>query len=298
MNKDYGPRDIHGPFFNGNRRMNTQKLLFSEAQQQIIEKIQVNIPFTMLVERQWQDLFFNSGLNPEIGLAAEAFDTFSLSDFKGFADRFHNRNRSITIHGPFMDLSPGSPDPKVRELTVFRFKQLIEAVSVFKPLAVVCHAGYDHGRYGFCREKWLEYAVNTWKWLGRELHSRGTRLMLENVYETDPAELLQVLEHLDPGHIGYCLDVGHLASFGKYPLDQWLTATGKHIGQLHLHDNHGDHDSHLGMGKGSIDFGLLFGYVRHMKKTPIITLEPHQREDFITSLSFLEQSEDLSFFRP
>jgi len=58
--------------------MNSQKQLFSPAQQQIIEKIQVNIPFTMLVEKKWQTLFFNSGLNPEIGLAAEALDDFSL----------------------------------------------------------------------------------------------------------------------------------------------------------------------------------------------------------------------------
>lgn len=274
--------------------MNSLKQPYAPVQQQIIEKIQVNIPFTMLVERQWQELFFNSGLNPEIGLAAEALDAYAPSDFKQFADQFHNRNRSITLHGPFMDLSPGSPDPKVRDLTIYRFNQLIEAVSVFKPKTVVCHAGYEHVRYGFCKEKWLEYTVDTWKWLGRELFNRGTRLMLENVYETDPAELLQILEQLDPTDIGYCLDVGHLASFGKYSLDKWLDTTGKYIGQLHLHDNHGDHDSHLGMGKGSINFDPLFGYIKHMAKKPVVTLEPHEKEDFFASLAYLEQSDFLS----
>ncbi|MDA3898406.1 MAG: sugar phosphate isomerase/epimerase [Desulfobacteraceae bacterium] len=274
--------------------MTFQKRLYSFTQHQIIEKVQVNIPFTMLVERQWQDLFFNSGINPEIGLAAEALDNFSLSDFKRFADQFHHRNRSITLHGPFMDLSPGSPDPKVRELTKFRFKQLLDAVSVFKPKTVVCHAGYDHVRYNFYKEKWLEHTVKIWKWLGRELFERGTRLMLENVYEKEPEDLLQVLERLDPKHIGYCLDVGHLASFGKFPLEKWLDATGEYIGQLHLHDNHGDHDSHLGMGKGIINFDRIFGYIKHMTKKPVITLEPHEQEDFIASLAYLEQSDFLS----
>lgn len=274
--------------------MNPHKNKYSPAQQQIIEKIQVNIPFTMLVEPQWQDLFYSSGLNPEIGLAAEALDNYSLSDFKHFADRFHERDRTITLHGPFMDLSPGSPDPKVRELTKYRFKQLIDAAKVFKPATVVCHAGYDHGRYGFCKEQWLEYVISTWQWLGSALHETGTLLMLENVYETDPDQLLQVLEPLDPFHTGYCLDTGHLAAFGKYPLDQWLTATGTYIRQLHLHDNLGDHDSHLGMGKGSINFGLLFEYIRHMPRKPVVTLEPHVREDFIASMAFLEQSDFLS----
>jgi len=120
--------------------------------------------------------------------------------------------------------------------------------------------------------------------------------MLENVYERDPAELLQVIEQLDPEHIGYCLDVGHLASFCKYPLDKWLNATGKYIGQIHLHDNHGDHDSHLGMGKGSINFGVLFEHIKCMTQKPVVTLEPHEQEDFTASLAYLEQSDFLSLF--
>jgi len=275
--------------------MNSQKKpSYSATQMQILEKIQVNIPFTMLVEKQWRDLFFNNGLNPEIGLAAEALDNFSLSDFKHFADQFHNRNCSITLHGPFMDLSPGSPDPKVRELTKFRFKQLIDAASVFKPKTVVCHAGYDHVRYDFCKKQWLEHTIATWQWLGQELFDRGTRLMLENVYEKNPSELLQVLEQLDPAHIGYCLDVGHLTSFGNYSLTKWLDATEKYIGQFHLHDNHGDHDSHLGMGKGSINFDTLYKSIQQMENKPVITIEPHEQEDFIASLTFLEQSDFLS----
>lgn len=276
--------------------MTSQKEIYTAAQNRIIDKIQVNIPFTMLVQEQWQDLFFSAGLNPEIGLAAEALDTFSASVFKKFAGRFHAHNRSITLHGPFLDLSPGSPDPLIREATTDRLRQLIDAVSVFKPQTVVCHAGYDHTRYDFCREQWLEHTVATWQWLGKKLYSRGTRLMLENVYEQTPEELLQVLEPLDPDHVGYCLDVGHLAAFGKYPLDEWLDAAGKYIGQLHLHDNFGDHDSHLGMGKGSIDFAILFEYIRHMTPKPVITLEPHEKEDFMASLSYLEHSDFLSWF--
>jgi len=276
--------------------MPPENILYSDTQRRIIDKIQVNIPFTMLVEQPWQDLFFNAGLNPEIGLAADALDTYSLSVFKDFADRFHKNNRTITIHGPFLDLSPGSPDPKIREVAAYRFNQLIDAVSVFKPETVVCHAGYDHSRYDFCREKWLEHTIETWTWLGRELCNRGSRLMLENVYEKTPEELLQVLKSLDPEHIGYCLDIGHLASFGKYSLDKWLAATGKYIGQFHLHDNCGDHDAHLGLGKGSINFDLLFAYFKCMSPKPVITLEPHEKEDFMASLAFLEQVDFLSWF--
>lgn len=278
------------------KTMTATDIVISPDQRRIIDNLQVNIPFTMLVEKTWQDLFFKLNLNPEIGLDAQALDNFGPPAFKEYADRFHKSGRAITLHGPFLDLSPGSPDPKVRELTAFRLRQLIDAVMIFKPKTVVCHAGYDHDRYSFWRENWLQHTVGTWQWLGRELFNRGARLMLENVYEKNPDELLQVLRPLDQKHIGYCLDIGHLTAFSKYPLDQWLAATGQFIGQLHLHDNCGYHDSHLGMGKGGIDFAPLFRHVSRMPIPPVVTLEPHQREDFIASLAYLEKSDFLSWF--
>ncbi len=276
--------------------MNQPQRSFTLSQQRIIRQIQVNIPFTMLVENHWLDFFIGSGLNPEIGLDAAALDGFSLSEFKDIADTFLHLHRVITIHGPFMDLSPGSLDPKIRELTRYRFDQLLDAVSVFHPKNVVCHAGYDSGRYGFCREQWMGYAVDIWKWLGRELHHRNARLMLENVYETSPDDIAVLFQHLDPDHIGYCLDIGHHAVFGKKPLPVWLDAIGSRIGHLHLHDNFGDHDSHLGMGKGSIHFPPLFDFIKNMPRPPVFTIEPHESSDFQSSLEYLEQHHFFSFF--
>lgn len=77
--------------------MTFSRKTFSPVQQKILDRIQVNIPFTMLVEQEWQNLFFNAGLNPEIGLAADALDSFSLAVFQEFADRFHARK---TRHHP------------------------------------------------------------------------------------------------------------------------------------------------------------------------------------------------------
>jgi len=276
--------------------MNPSRTSFTPTQQRIIRHIQVNIPFTMLVKNQWLDFFISSGLNPEIGLDAAALDEFSLSEFKDIADTFHRLHRGITIHGPFMDLSPGSLDPKIRDLTRYRFDQLLDAVSVFRPKNVVCHAGYDSGRYGFCKEEWTHHTIDTWKWLGRKLHDQGARLMLENVYETDPSDIVTIFRRLDKTQIGYCLDVGHLSVFGKVPLAEWLTLMGVYIGHIHLHDNLGDRDSHLGMGKGNIDFNLLFGSLKQLPKLPVITLEPHEKDDFLTSLAYLEQSDFLSLF--
>jgi sugar phosphate isomerase/epimerase len=261
----------------------------TNRQHEIIRRIQVNIPFNMLVQKEWLDLFLGMALNPEIGLDAAALDNFSSDDFAHIAHEFKKRGCAITLHAPFLDLSPGSPDPKVREITRLRYNQLIDTISIFTPLSIVCHSGYDDDRYSFCKDSWMGYCIETLKWLGDEIHQRGSRMMLENVYETHPDDLLAVLKYLNPDHTRCCLDIGHLTVFGKSPLDVWISALGPYVGQFHLHDNHGARDNHIGLGEGCIDFSPVFNFINAMQPPPILTLEPHKKEDFVASLKFLAQ---------
>ena len=152
---------------------------------QIIKQVQVNIPFTMLYE-SYLETFIEYGLNPEIGLDAAALDRFSMADFSGIAEKIHKNSRSVTLHGPFIDLSAGSPDPAVRRVTRRRLEQLLDLVPLFKPLSVVCHAGYDAKRYGYFKETWSENSLELWSWMADRVAEHGARLMLENVYEDGP----------------------------------------------------------------------------------------------------------------
>jgi len=270
--------------------MPQQKPSLTIRQQEIIRRIQVNIPFPMLFENDWLDLFLGLGLNPEFGMDAQALDNFGKDEYIRIAGLFKERGRSITLHAPFLDLSPGSPDPKIREATRYRFTQLVETIPIFQPVSIVCHAGYEEDRYSFCKEIWMQYCIETLHWLGKETHQRGSRLMVENVYEIDPNDFLAVISHLDPTHTRCCLDVGHLTAFGKSSLQPWTEAVGAYVGQLHLHDNTGERDSHMGMGQGRIDFKAVFDFIRSLKIPPILTLEPHTQDAFLESLNFLEQN--------
>jgi sugar phosphate isomerase/epimerase len=119
--------------------------------QDIARQIQINIPFTMLYDT-YLERFLELGLNPEIGIDAEALERFDFSDFQQIAEKLHNRALSITLHGPYNDLAAGSIDPAVKAVTRSRFEQLLDLVPVFKPRAVVCHPGYDRKRYGYYRD--------------------------------------------------------------------------------------------------------------------------------------------------
>ncbi len=256
--------------------------------QEIIRRIQVNIPFSMLIQKEWLDLFLELKLNPEIGMDATALDAFTVDDFHQIATAFKHHGCTITLHAPFLDLSPGSPDPKIREITRYRYQQVVDLIPILNPLSIVCHTGYDHDRYSFCKEVWTQNCIETLQWLGAEIYAQGSCMMLENVYETRPEDLLAVLDHLNPAHTRCCLDVGHVTAFGKSPMSAWINALGPRVGQLHLHDNHGATDNHIGLGKGCIDFKPVFELIHTLPAPPIITLEPHKKEDFSASLAYLE----------
>jgi sugar phosphate isomerase/epimerase len=255
----------------------------------LIRKIQVNIPFTMLYE-SYLDRFITHKLNPEIGLDAAALDRFSLSDFSDIAAKLHEHGFTITLHAPFMDLSPGSPDPAVWAVTRNRFERILQLVPFFKPKTVVSHAGYDERRYWHMRDIWIEKSLEMWSWLGERMRDEGALLMLENVYEHSPDDIRILFENLGDRGVGFCLDTGHQAVFSRVPLEKWVELLGPYLGQLHLHDNSGKQDEHLALGRGKTDFRILFKQlVAIRKEPPTITLEPHREADLWPSLEYLEK---------
>ena len=259
-----------------------------KTKRNITTQVQVNIPFSMLWDR-YADRFLQAGLNPEVGIDAAAMDRFSRSDFAVMARRLLQRGLTVTLHGPFFDMCPGSLDPQVRAVTQRRFDQLLDLVPLFEPKTVVLHAGYDWKRYGYVRDDWLENSRETWFWLADRLNALGSRLMLENVYESRPEEIRPLFEQLIGQRVGLCLDTGHLSAFGNADAVEWIDAMADHLGQLHLHDNHGEVDQHLALGKGGIDFPALFERLAAIFPTPpVITLEPHEEDALEPSLAYLE----------
>jgi sugar phosphate isomerase/epimerase len=236
------------------------------------------------------DHFIRNGLNPEIGIDAGAIERYSPREFADVADRLHRQGLTVTLHAPFVDLSAGSTDPAIRAVTRRRFEELLDLAQLFQPRTVVAHAGYDWQRYEYFRKTWLDLSTRFWIPVAERLERQGCRLMLENVYEHEPGEILELFERLRAHDVGLCLDCGHLTAFGRASLDEWLPVLGPFIGQLHLHDNRGEKDDHLAMGHGRIDFRPLFAYLQAQRsRPPVVTMEVHRLDDLWASLECLER---------
>jgi len=250
--------------------------------------VQVNINYRVLHGSRL-DNFIVHRRNPEIYIGPNMFDRCGPADFEALAATLRRHDVQITMHGPFVDLSAGSWDRLVREATRQRLEQALAAAAIFRPRAVVCHAGYDPRRHGYVREHWLDESAALWSWFSGHLAELGAGLALENVFEETPEDLLPLFERLDPAVAGLCLDVGHATVWSRAPLDAWVEAFGTRIVHLHLHDNDGTRDAHQGLGQGIIDFERFFARLAPYGPPAVVTLEVDAMTDFDASLAALER---------
>lgn len=223
-------------------------------------------------------------INIELYFSSHSLDTFHYPDIEGLMERLAY-NPSFTIHAPFMDLSPGAVDSKVREVTMGRFSHVLDIAEVLKPKTVVFHSGYEKWKYALKTDIWLENSVKTWEFLLQRAADLGIPLAIENIFEDDPINLRLLMEEIRSDKFGICFDTGHFNLFSKIPLSEWLSQLKPYIIELHLHDNNKSSDEHLAIGEGSFNFDTLFLSLK--EKDLIYTIEGHTPEDVLKSIQRL-----------
>jgi sugar phosphate isomerase/epimerase len=250
----------------------------------------VNLPLRYIArEKAYLDFFIKHGLNPELGLDAWSMDCLDFAWHEKTARTIHQAGLKTSIHLPFLDLSPGSIDQYILQATRKRLNKALEIARIYAPCHLIGHPAYDPSLDDDFYSSWLDNSIKTWQQL---LDKTGDicPLFLENVREQDPDVITDLLSELK-GDIGFCFDPGHWFSFGRGKennnLSHWLQKLAPYIRHLHLHDNHGHLDEHLGMGQGTIPFVELFGSLEFLDLKPGFTLEPHSAEDLSHSLNFM-----------
>lgn len=244
--------------------------------------IHINVPYAMLLQRI--DFALKNRIHPEIYFSAEDLDACREKDVKSLAETLQRNELEITLHGPFMDLSPGGVDRRVKEVTLDRFSKMIELARFFKPVTIVFHPGYEKWKFDGNVKLWLESSVQTWGPLVKEAEEMGFTLAIENVFEETPDSIKNLLEEIDSPNFRFCFDTGHHHVFSKAPLSIWFEALGRYLIEVHLHDNHREMDEHLPVGEGGFHFDQFFHLLSQFELNPIYTIEPHEEAHLWRSL--------------
>jgi len=222
--------------------------------------------------------------NVEIKIFSNDLDNFKFKDFVEIANFVNSLGIRKTIHAPFIDLSPGAFDEKIRKVTEERFLRTLDLAVIFKPENIIVHPGYNDIIHGQFFDLWIEKCKITWNNIFSYAKDIGVKISFENIFEKDTRVQETLLKIANSELAGICLDVGHHNVFSSIPLENFFQKFHKKIFELHLHDNDSTFDYHKAVGDGNIDFYKVFSLTQKYCPDAILCLEPHDKETLFKSL--------------
>lgn len=249
-------------------------------------RVHIHIPYPRLLEDI--EIIREKRLDLEIFFDAQALDGLREKDINNLMESL-DWNPQLSIHGPFMDMSPGGVDERVRMVTVERFLHIIGITNILRPKVIVFHPGYDKWRFHGHEDLWLESSLKTWGMVLEDTERIGTSIAIENVFEEDPSTLEMLVKRIKSNRFGICFDTGHFYIFSKKPFEEWLKALGPYLLEIHIHDNNGREDDHLAMGDGKIDFPSFFKLLNALPSDPLLTIEAHGRKAIEKSIERIKE---------
>jgi sugar phosphate isomerase/epimerase len=236
------------------------------------------------------------------------WDKHSLAQHREISQTIAGELPGCAIHLPYNGQGPAHNVSDEEELD--RLGRMLEAARIYEPDHLIGHFEFKSltdsasGPRKFIGQKkgplddpfhepsgqFVESSVNWWQ---RVLAGSEAPLYLEHTYEHSPLPIVRVIDLLGP-QSGFCLDLGHWFHYamGKHwdNLQEWITLCGPRLRHLHLHDNHGDADQHLGLGQGDIDLPSAWAKFRALSPRPTFTLENHRPDGLLQSLAYLKEN--------
>ena len=152
------------------------------------------------------------------------------------------------LHAPFNELFPCAIDKKARELASDRYRQAIDLAKRYGSTKVIIHGGYNPWIY--FPVWYVEQSVLFWKEFLEA--DPGVQIVLENVLETEPQWLLDIVKGVDDERLKMCLDIGHVSAYSHIPVMEWLETCAPYISHFHVHNNDGTRDQHNALNDGRI----------------------------------------------
>jgi sugar phosphate isomerase/epimerase len=236
---------------------------------------------------------------PELGLDPVLLEAKTPDWHQTMARRLDEAGLARGLHLPFFDLQPGSADSHIRAATCRRLREALAVAAIYAPSHLVAHGAYNRFLYARSFAEWADRAADAWAEI-LAAWPEHPPLHLENTHETDPetvAGLVAAVKSRLPvsqaRRVGACLDIGHWYSFAgghcRHNLGQWVDSLAPCLTHLHLHDNDGSFDQHLGPGQGHIPFDELLDLLAARQLQPTATFEPHTDDAYARCLVFVAE---------
>lgn len=251
----------------------------------------VHIPAAHFTRRL--EFLLSQRLQPEIACQETDIAAIDLNEFADAAVCLSEAGLTTVLHAPFSGFHPGSGNPLVRRQTTQILESSLKLAERINARKIVFHPGLERVYSQRQVDIWLEQSFRLWTNYIGWATDNDCIFCIENIYESSPDPLLQLMSAIDSPCFGHVFDLGHWNIFCRNRLDDWLDQMAGFICHLHLHDNHGQADEHLAIGTGTVPFADLFRWLALNSCSPSVTIENHSLQALKVSLGVFDTLKDI-----
>ena len=194
------------------------------------------------------------------------------------------KNKSLSIHGPFLDLNTASFDNMIKKATLTRYNQAYFVAKKLGADRIVFHSCYYEDIY--FKDVYINNSLDFW----REFLSdkdESIKIHIENIYEKDLLVLKELVDKVNSNIFSICLDIGHANCYSNESLEEIIKSLNNRIGHLHLSNNDGKRDSHCGFNNGNVDILMTLDLIDKYCNNPSMTIEVNNFNEAVESISII-----------
>ncbi len=217
-----------------------------------LNKLNLGVEIQDFVEPNLSDVWFN----------------YLVKNYKEILKSFKNLK---SIHGPFLDLKPASPDKDIRQVSYNKYLRTLRAAKDLEVDYIIFHSQINP----YLNEPGLRrlnayQAKEFWEKILKDLGDFKGTILIENIFEDSPSMLKEMMEIINKPNIRVNLDIGH-ANLGKVSLEDWIRELKEYISYIHIHTNGGQYDSHSVPDESLIK--ELYELLDKYEINPVLSLE-------------------------
>ena len=225
-----------------------------------------------------------------VELVDEGLHTLNKRRVKSLKEIAETHNLDFVVHAPWAGINIATPSPALRHAVLKRLEKSIVIAGQLECRLWLFHPGSRTGLSHFYPGSDWELNLQSVHTLLQIARKEGVKVAIENTPEPYPS----LMKSVDDFHrfytdlnddLGMVLDVAH-ANLNNQ-IQDFLAQFSKKIVHIHVSDNNGQNDVHLGIGLGNIDWKNIVEQLRTANYRNMIMIESidHIKE----SLHFLRE---------
>lgn len=238
------------------------------------------------------DFNLDDYIDNNIGVEIQDFTESNLSqeEIRNIVERYKELFKGFknikSLHGPFLDLKPASPDEDIRKVSYNKYLRTINIATELEMDYLIFHSQINP----FLSEPFISDLNNRqsrefWEKIRAETKEFKGTILIENIFEETPKMLKEYMQTLNMDNMKVNLDIGH-ARLSKSPLEEWISELKDYIAYIHLHWNNGIHDQHLEPSKENIE--EVINLLNKYSINPVISLE-YKIRDLKTTVDLIKK---------